>query len=252
MVAMGTTLTPADFKRVARNPTVVLFGVLCQFVLMPLSAMSAGRFFKLPPSLFLGLVLVGTAPGGTASNLVTLIAGGDVALSVLMTATSTVAASLLTPLLATTIAGSTIAVNGAALFKSTSQVVLLPIALGMFLNAKAPVLSNNLARYTPFLSVVLVSLVCGSVVAANSTTILSSGLPLLLSVLTLHSSGFLLGYSLPRFFKFPKRTARTISIETGMQVRRAPHTSEQRGMEGRVCSLPSCCSLSRPPLDPRF
>ena len=85
MVGMGMTLTTDDFLRVAKEPQKVLFGVLCQFVLMPLSALASGTFFKLPPSLFLGLTLVGTAPGGTASNLVTLIAGGDVALSVLMT-----------------------------------------------------------------------------------------------------------------------------------------------------------------------
>ena len=108
MVGMGMTLTTSDFKRVASNPRTVAFGVLTQFTAMPAGALLSSKLFGLAPNLFLGLTLVGCSPGGTASNLVSLIAGADVALSVLMTASSTVLASILTPLLTRLICGSVI------------------------------------------------------------------------------------------------------------------------------------------------
>eukprot|EP00520_Triparma_pacifica_P012830 CAMPEP_0118638184 /NCGR_PEP_ID=MMETSP0785-20121206/3543_1 /TAXON_ID=91992 /ORGANISM="Bolidomonas pacifica, Strain CCMP 1866" /LENGTH=401 /DNA_ID=CAMNT_0006529405 /DNA_START=409 /DNA_END=1611 /DNA_ORIENTATION=+ len=217
MVGMGMTLTREDFKRVALNPTTVLFGVVCQFLFMPLSALSSSKLFSLPPSLFLGLTLVGCSPGGTASNLVSLIANADVALSVLMTAASTVLASVLTPTLTKLICGSVIKVNSMSLFLSTSKVVLLPVALGMWLNERFPKFSTSAARFTPFSSVVLVSLICGSVVASNASVISLSGPSLVKSVLLLHSLGFLLGYVAPRITGYPRKTCKTISIETGMQ-----------------------------------
>ena len=179
--------------------------------------------------LFLGLVLVGCSPGGTASNLVSLIAGADVALSVLLTACSTVLASVVTPLLTKWIVGSAIAVSGKALCMATAKVVLAPVALGVLLNEKMPRFCRWVSRFTPFASVVLVSLICGGVVANNSamfmggTAAVPSGamsipMLILLSVLITHTLGFTAGYLVPKHvFGFPERTARTISIETGMQ-----------------------------------
>ncbi|GMH46346.1 hypothetical protein TrRE_jg8568, partial [Triparma retinervis] len=217
MVGMGMTLTTEDFKRVALNPKTVLFGVLCQFLFMPLSALTSSRIFSLPPPLFLGLTLVGCSPGGTASNLVALIARADVALSVLMTAASTVLASFLTPTLTKLICGSVISVDSGALFASTAKVVLLPVAGGMYLNQRFPGLSKSAGRFTPFSSVVLVSLICGSVVAQNAAVISSCGFTLVKSVLLLHSLGFLLGYLSPLLSGYPPSACRTMSIETGMQ-----------------------------------
>ena len=117
---------------------------------------------------FLGLILVGCAPGGTASNLVTMIAGADVALSVLMTAVSTVAAVVMTPLLTAWLAGSYVTVKASDLVLSTLQVVLTPILAGLTINTFAPQLSKTVSRYTPFLSVLLVSTICGTISASNS------------------------------------------------------------------------------------
>mmetsp|Transcript_14874 Transcript_14874/g.26966 ORF Transcript_14874/g.26966 Transcript_14874/m.26966 type:complete len:445 (-) Transcript_14874:531-1865(-) len=228
MMGTGMTLEKKDFTNVlSQNFAAVPAGVLCQFSIMPLAAYAIGKTFLLPadpvlgPALFLGLTLVGCSPGGTASNLVSLIAGADVALSVLLTACSTVLASGVTPLLTKTLVGSAVTISGRALCAATAKVVLLPVALGMLLNAKAPKLSQWAARFTPFCSVLLVALICGGVVAQNASAVLIQG-PLLrtivCSVLGLHSLGFLMGFILPRFgLKLGERTSRTIAIETGMQ-----------------------------------
>ncbi|GMH95334.1 hypothetical protein TrVE_jg9087 [Triparma verrucosa] len=217
MIGMGMTLSADDFLEVLKKPKVVGFGVACQFICMPLAALASSRIFKLPPALALGLILVGTCPGGTASNLVTLISNASVPLSVLMTSTSTILATILTPTLTKLLTTSSINVDGFQLFKSTASVVLLPITLGMVLNKYLPRLSKTISSYTPFTSVILVSLICGSVVASNSSILLTSGLPVILSVLTLHSLGFFLGYFFPSLQGYSKKTCRTISIETGMQ-----------------------------------
>lgn len=204
-----------------------------------MSAALIGRTLLLPLNevgnhLFLGLVLVGCSPGGTASNLVSLIAGADVALSVLLTACSTILASFVTPLLTKFIVGSAIAVSGTALCVATAKVVLAPVTLGVLLNEKVPKLCRWVSRFTPFASVILVSLICGGVVANNAAMVTGSAsraaglviggfalsLPslILLSVILTHTLGFTAGYLVPKkLFGFTDKTSRTISIETGMQ-----------------------------------
>lgn len=173
---------------------------------------------------FLGLILVGCSPGGTASNLVSLIAKADVALSVILTSASTLLASVLTPLLVKVLIGSTIAISGRMLCKATAQVILGPILLGMTIRKVLPKLADLSSKYAPFAGVLLVSLLCGGVVAQNAAIFLSGGADtaiirkIILSVLGLHTIGFGFGYFMPRkVFGLSERTSRTISIETGMQ-----------------------------------
>lgn len=250
MWGTGLTLTKDDFTVVLKqNVSAVPAGVLCQFLIMPFSAYLIGTTVlsqafvtstaatatatkatqELGKAAFLGLCLVGCSPGGTASNLVSLIAKADVALSVLLTSCSTILASVVTPLLVKWLVGSTIAVSGWTLCISTARVVLLPVLFGMVVNAKAPNLSTSISRFTPFCSVLLVALICGGVVAENSSLLRASAgaasnsppnlLPILVvSVLGLHCLGFLAGYLVPKFgLGFSEKTSRTISIETGMQ-----------------------------------
>ena len=242
MMGTGMTLTADDFAKVGRKyPAAVPAGVMCQFGIMPISAWLIGRTVLLRSgtaglvagsgsnpalALFLGLILVGCSPGGTASNLVSLIADADVALSVLLTSCSTILAAGLTPVLVKTLVGGGLAVqvSGTALCAATARVVLLPVLAGMALNAKTPKLTKTLSRFTPFASVLLVALICGGVVAQNAGTMLGLGgassiLPVVgASVLLLHTVGFLAGYVIPRLgLRYNEKTARTISIETGMQ-----------------------------------
>ena len=242
MLGTGMTLERSDFATILTSKsqrTSIPVGVLCQFILMPMSGALIGRTLLLPFNevgnhLFLGLVLVGCSPGGTASNLVSLIAGADVALSVLLTACSTILASFVTPLLTKFIVGSAIAVSGTALCVATAKVVLAPVTLGVLLNEKVPKLCRWVSRFTPFASVILVSLICGGVVANNAAMVTGSAsraaglviggfalsLPslILLSVILTHTLGFTAGYLVPKkLFGFTDKTSRTISIETGMQ-----------------------------------
>jgi len=233
MWGTGLTLTKDDFAVVLKKDLAsVPVGVLCQFMIMPMTAFAIGRTLLLNSSpthgsaLFLGLCLVGCSPGGTASNLVALIAKADVALSVLLTSCSTILASVATPILVKLLVGSTIAISGWTLCTATARVVLLPVLLGMLVNARAPKLATRISRFTPFASVILVALICGGVVAENAPLLFSTSssggarlVPLIVSsVLGLHSVGFLAGYLVPRRgLGFGERTSRTISIETGMQ-----------------------------------
>lgn len=191
------TLERSDFTNILASRTQrrsIPVGVLCQFILMPLSAFLIGRTMLLPypdtggKHLFLGLVLVGCSPGGTASNLVTLIAGADVALSVLLTTCSTVLASAVTPFLTKLIVGSAVPVSGKALCIACAQVVLAPVALGVMLNEYMPRLCKWVSRWTPFASVVLVALICGGVVANTAMSTGSFPARLLLSVVLVSCS----------------------------------------------------------------
>jgi bile acid:Na+ symporter, BASS family len=223
MVGTGLTLERKDFTDILTVPSnmfSVPLGVACQFLIMPFTANLLGRTILLAnnytgtvsTALFLGLILVGCSPGGTASNLVSLIARADVALSVILTACSTLLASAVTPFLVKLLVGSTVAVSGQALVIATARVVLLPVLLGMLIQARAPELSHQVSRFTPFGSVLLIAFICGGVVAQNSALLLGSRtlLPRLI--------GFALGYMVPRYmFQRGETTSRTISIETGMQ-----------------------------------
>eukprot|EP01039_Chlorochromonas_danica_P005607 gene5607-6174_t len=218
MIGMGMTLTLSDFRNVFKSWRYVLVGFLAQYSIMPLAAVASTRLFSLPPDLASGLILVGCAPGGTASNVVTMIAKADLALSILMTAASTVAAVVMTPFLTTLLSGSLVRVNPQDLVVSTLSVVLLPVLLGVGLNTALPNVSNKLASVTPFLSVILVALICGSVSAANSAVLTKmNSIRLFGAVVTLHAVGFALGYVFAKLLKANDNQARTISIETGMQ-----------------------------------
>lgn len=233
MTAMGMTLKTEDFTRVlstgatkSQDSTIkaVPVGIVCQYVIMPLTAFLIGSATLLPqnPAAFLGLVLVGCSPGGTASNLVSLIAKADVALSVILTSLSTIMASLLTPLLVKAFVGSAVSISGWVLCKATAQVVLAPVALGMIVREKLPKFADFVGRFASFAGVLLVSLLCGGVVAQNagiavvgSPNILST---IIFSVLGLHGIGFALGYlASKKLFGLSEKVSRTICIETGMQ-----------------------------------
>ena len=180
MGSMGLTLEPQDFIQVfSSNWKAVPLGVLCQFIIMPCTAWIVGRSLLLTgfdssigPSLFLGLCLVGCSPGGTASNLVALIADADVALSVILTACSTLMAVFMTPLLVKLLAGSKVTVSAWTLCLSTARVVLGPVLIGMILNQQVPKVSRKLSKWAPPASVILVALICGGVVAQNAPLLL--------------------------------------------------------------------------------
>jgi BASS family bile acid:Na+ symporter len=173
--------------------------------------------FNLPPDLAVGVILVGCCPGGTASNVITFLAGGDLALSVGITSVSTLLAPIVTPLLVWLLAGTMVNVNVVTMFISIVQVVILPIAIGIIIRHYAASFADKVAAYLPAFSVIAIALIVSAVVAANQVALLNSGITILIVVILHNILGFICGYgaaSLCRMAR-PKRVA--VSIEVGMQ-----------------------------------
>lgn len=220
MLGMGLTLTLQDFRAVLKIPRAGVIGVVCQFGIMPLLGWGIAKFLRLDeidPMLAVGLILVACCPGGTASNVVAFLARANVALSVLMTVVSTMAAIVLTPLLTKWYAGTLVEVDAWGLFKSTIQVVLIPLALGLTLNQFFPRFSASVKPFSPLVSVIAIVLIVASIIGAQREIILEAGWRLLAAPALLHIGGFGLGYCIARLFRLEEENARTISIEVGMQ-----------------------------------
>lgn len=220
MMMMGMTLTKEDFQRISSTPQYTLLGFVTQYTIMPLSAYFYSKLFHLNAAMSTGLILVGSCPGGTASNLVTLIGNGDLALSITMTAVSTIAAIFMTPFLVTRLAGQYVAVKSTDLIYSVFNVIFFPIFIGLLLNAYLPKQCSKVVEYSPIISVILVALICGSVSATNASLFLVGGsdiIRVVLAVVALHSTGFGLGYLVSKLVGAGDKQSKTVSIETGMQ-----------------------------------
>ena len=217
MFGMGMTLTFQDFKRVLQRPWEVLLGVVAQFLIMPLAAWFLVWLFALPPELAIGVVLVGTCPGGTASNVISYLARGDVALSVSMTMATTLLAPVVTPTLTWLLAGSWIEVSFTAMMISIAQMVLLPLLLGLTAHHFFERIVERILPVMPVVSVVTIVLLVGGVVALGAESLLDVGL-LMAAIVVLHNAfGLVLGYGMARLFRLDSKKARTVSIEVGMQ-----------------------------------
>ncbi len=217
MLGMGLTLNVADFAAVLRLPGAVALGFAGQYTIMPLLGWSVGKMLALPAPFAVGLILVACCPGGTASNVVTYLARGNVALSVLMTMCSTLAAVVMTPLLTGWLAGAYVPVDAWGIFLTTAQVVLAPVLVGLLLHHRAPRLTGFVLPAGPIMSVLVISLIVGSIIGQNATAIFAHGGQLLIAVTLLHGGGFFLGYVLGRLSGFDLGVTRTLSIEVGMQ-----------------------------------
>jgi bile acid:Na+ symporter, BASS family len=217
MLGMGITLNVSDFASVMRIPRTVGLGFVAQYSIMPLLGWSVAKLLALPPAFAVGLILVACCPGGTASNVVTYLARANVALSVIMTMCSTLAAVVMTPLLTGWLAGAYVPVDAWGIFLTTAQVVLAPILLGLLLHHKAPRLTGFILPVGPIVSVLVISLIVASIIGQNAAAIFAHGPQLLLAVSLLHGGGFALGYAAARLGGYDRKIARTVSIEVGMQ-----------------------------------
>ena len=217
MFGMGLTLTLPDFKLVATRPLPVLLGVVAQYAVMPLLGLGVAVALQLPADLAAGVILVGCAPGGTASNVVTYLAKGDTALSVAMTSVSTLLAPLLTPVLTLWLAGQYLPVDGAGMALSILQIVLLPVAAGLAVRLFLPRLVARALPALPWVSVVAITLVVIAVVAGSADSIVDAGLLVLLAVVLHNGLGYALGYGFGRLTGQPERVRRTMAVEVGMQ-----------------------------------
>ena len=217
MFAMGTTMKLSDFSIVFKRPRDVVIGCLAQFIVMPLLAFSLGKLFGLDNELLVGVVLVGTCPGGTSSNVITYLSKGDTALSVGMTSVNTLLAPVMTPLLTYIYLRTTVSVDIRSMFLSIIQVVIIPITLGLLINKLFGNITQKINDALPAVSVTAICLIVASVVSHNSEKILSTGL-IIFAVVALHNLlGYLCGYLIGVLFKMDLPRKKAIAIEVGMQ-----------------------------------
>lgn len=217
MFCMGITLKLEDFKVLFTRPKDIVIGAMAQFTIMPLLAFLLSLAFRLPPELAIGVILVGTCPGGISSNVITYLAKGDVPLSVGMTSVSTILAPLATPLLTLLYAGEKIDVNAVSMFISILQVVIAPIVLGFVINKFFHKFVEHFKDVLPLISVVAVVAIVAAVVSANSQRLMQVGHLVVIVIIIHNSLGYMLGYFLGKVCKFNIAKCKTISIEVGMQ-----------------------------------
>ena len=217
MFGMGMTIELKDFRHLVRHPWDVGIGVLAQFTIMPLVAYLLTQAFSLPPDLAVGVILVGTCPGGTASNVITYLAKGDVALSVTMTMATTLLAPFVTPFLTLLLAGEEIAVNAPAMMLSIAEMVLLPVLLGATLNHFFRRRVAYALTVLPLISALLVALLVGVVVSMSAPRLTEVGTLVALAVVLHNGFGLALGYALARLLGLSAPKRRAIGIEVGMQ-----------------------------------
>lgn len=217
MFGMGLTLKPNDFRPVLMRPKDIIVGELAQFVVMPGLGWFICHVLDLPKDLALGVILVGCCPGGTASNVICYLAKGDVALSVAMTAVSTLLAPLVTPALVMLLAGKSIDVDVVGMFMSIVQVVILPIVLGFLVSHYFSRLTQKVVPILPMVSTLAIAFIIGIVVSLNAKSIMACSMIVAVAVILHNLLGLLLGYFAGKAMglKSNKRTA--ISIEVGMQ-----------------------------------
>ena len=217
MFGMGLTLNLQDFKIVFSRPRDVIVGCLAQFTVMPLLAWGLSRLFSLDEALALGVILVGCCPGGTASNVITYLAKGDLALSVGMTGVSTLLAPFLTPLLTWALAGKSVNVDVVGMLLSILWVVILPIAIGLIVKWIWPKFTEKATDYLPAFSSMAIALIVAIIISANADKLLAGGLLIIVVVMLHNICGLGLGYLIGCLLGLSVSKKRAISIEVGMQ-----------------------------------
>ncbi len=217
MFGMGLTLNPEDFKLVFTRPKDILLGCVAQFTIMPLLAFLLGKIFGLDAALMAGVVLVGTCPGGTSSNVITYLSKGDVALSVGMTSVNTLLAPILTPAITYLLLRTSVTVDVVSMFLSIVKVVIIPIGLGFIINKLFGEVTRKLVRILPTVSVVAICMIVASVVSHNAEKILSTGLVVFAVVILHNVCGYACGFGLGKLLRLSPAKTKALSVEIGMQ-----------------------------------
>ena len=217
MFGMGMTLKLNDFVLVFTRPKDIICGVIAQYSIMPLIAFGLSYLFNLDAALTAGVVLVGTCPGGTASNVITYFAKGDIALSVCMTSVNTLLAPILTPLITFLLLKTTVDVDVVGMLLGIINVIIVPILLGFILNKFFVKFTQKFAEFLPIVSTIAICMIIATIISHNVEKIYTSGI-IVLSVVILHNFlGFCFGFIVGKMLKMTPAKIKAFSIEVGMQ-----------------------------------
>ncbi len=242
MFIMGVTLNFKDIKLVFTRFKDVFIGCAAQYIVMPLVAFMLAKIFNLPPAFAIGLVLLGTCPGGTISNVMTYMAKGDTALSVALTTVSTFISPILTSFLTMVLAGAWLKIDAKTMFFSIVQIVLLPTILGILVRF---MVKDSLEKFTKafvIFPIIIVVLINGMCVAPNRENLLNSSFILIVAVCLHNWIGYFIGYMVGSLAKMSSKQKKTISIEVGLQ-----NASLAIGLSSQfsnpLCALPSAIAV---------
>jgi len=217
MFGMGTSMSFGDFLGVVKMPKGVFIGVVSHFIIMPMLGFALASVSTLEPEIAAGVILIGCSPNGMASNVISYLAGANLALSITITAISTMLSPFITPLLMKLLAGALVEIDVLNMMWDITKMVILPIGAGLLFNRLFSGKAKWLDHAMPLVSMIGVAFSIVVITAAGRNSLISIGPILLLLVLIHNMSGYFLGYWSARLFKMEERDCRTIAIEVGMQ-----------------------------------
>ncbi len=217
LLGMGLTLTVADFRRVVTMPRAIFIGFALQFAVMPLSGLLFATLFGLTGAIATGLILIGSVPGGVASNVITLLARGNVPLSVTMTACSTLLSPLMTPLAMKLLAGTYVPIDAGAMMRSILEMIVAPLLIGLAIHHFLPAVATKLARALPLAAMAAICIIIGITIASSREQLFTVGLALFGAAACHNATGYLLGYGVAHFARLGPIDARTVALEVGIQ-----------------------------------
>ena len=217
MFGMGLTLKSHDFVLIFSRPKEIILGTITQYAIMPLLAFVLSYLFHLDSALMAGVILVGTCPGGTASNVITYLSKGDIALSVCMTSVNTLLAPILTPFITYMILKTSVETDIKAMFIGIINIILIPVILGILINKFFGKITQKFVKILPMISVIAICVIVASVVSHNASKIFTAGITILLIVMLHNIFGYILGFLAGKFSGMGVEKIKAFSIEIGMQ-----------------------------------
>ena len=239
LLGMGMTLTVGDFRRVVTMPRAIVIGFLLQFTVMPFSGLLFASMFGLTGAVATGLILIGSVPGGTASNVIVLLARGNVPLSVTMTACSTLLSPLMTPLAMKLLAGTYVPIDAWAMMQSILTMIIAPLVVGLAIHHFLPAWAARGARWLPLMAMTAICLVIAITVAVSREELLTVGVALFAACACHNATGYLLGFGVARTAGLNHTDSRTVAIEVGMQ-----NGGMATGLAFRVLNSPAAALAS--------
>lgn len=217
MFGMGTTMTLDDFRGVIRMPKAVFIGLGCQLLIMPFLGFSLTKAFQFPAEIAAGVILIGCTPSGLASNVMSLLAKANVALSITITTIATLLAPISTPLFMKLLGGELVEIEFWTMMWDIIKMIILPLAIGFIINLYFKKMAAYLQKFLPLISMAGIVLILIVIIAAGQKSLASVGLTLLFAVALHNLGGYTLGYWAAKLFRLPEADCRTIALEVGLQ-----------------------------------